>query len=428
MKIHLDLDCYFVSAERTRYPFLKDRCVVVAKGSDKRIFSNKKKEGTLLGNTGAFNSVLELKNDFLYPPLHAWRDEFADEDGTVHGIIIAKSYETKPYGIKTGMLLKNALLLCPNLLVLPSDHLFYQELSGKLKSFLELRIPVLEQYSIDEFFGDLSGWVKDEDTEEFIKDLKDEILRKFNLPISIGASKSKWIAKLITDKIKPFGAKAISQNEVDTFVKDIDINDFPGIGKAVSKKLTSYGVRTLGEAKAKPLLFESYGKTGKDLYKRICGIDNEKVIPFGDRRSMGISRNFKAILDRDEVYRRAIILARYLSHTIQKLKLNPTTFYFKISYEYGLKNSRSVSNDRLFNEKFLIDLATEMIKKLDNHLGYKIHYIGISASNFSTRHTHKTFSILEYDKDKKLANLSMHMLKIRDKYGVDIIRYGSEQL
>ena len=64
MKIHLDLDCYFVSAERTRYPFLKGKNVVVAKGSDRRIFSNQKKQGVMLGDTGAFNSVLEFKNAY----------------------------------------------------------------------------------------------------------------------------------------------------------------------------------------------------------------------------------------------------------------------------------------------------------------------------------------------------------------------------
>ena len=94
--------------------------------------------------------------------------------------------------------------MCPNLIIIPSDHLFYQELSQKLKRYLELKVPILEQYSIDEFFGDLNGWVKNSDTLEFIKDLRDDIKDKFDLPITIGASKSKWIAKLITDRIIPF--------------------------------------------------------------------------------------------------------------------------------------------------------------------------------------------------------------------------------
>ena len=429
MKIHLDLDCYFVSAERTRYPFLKDKNVVVAKSSDKKIFSKDKKQGVILGDTGAFNSVLEFKNFYdSNNILKAWRDEFLDENGEIHGIVIAKSYECKPYGIKTGTPLKEAIHMCPNLIIIPSDHLFYQQLSQKLKTYLEFKIPVLEQYSIDEFFGDLNGWVKNSDTLEFIKDLRDDIKEKFDLPITIGASKSKWIAKLITDRIKPFGVYALEENRVLDYTKDIDVNDFPGIGRAISKKLADYRVKTLGELRARPNLLYLYGKTGVELYERICGTDNERVIPYSDRRGIGISRNFKAIIDRNEIYRRVMILARYLSYTITKLNLNPTTFYFKIRYEYGIKNSQSITENRLFNEKFLIDLAKFMIKKLDTRLNYKIHYIAISASNFASDHNIKTFCLIDYKKDLKYKALNENLLKVRDKYGIDIVKYASEAL
>ncbi|WP_323590912.1 DNA polymerase Y family protein [Aliarcobacter butzleri] len=429
MKIHLDLDCYFVSAERTRYPFLKDKNVVVAKSSDKKIFSKDKKQGVILGDTGAFNSVLEFKNSYdTNNILKAWKDEFLDENGDIHGIVIAKSYECKPYGIKTGTPLKEAIHMCPNLIIIPSDHLFYQQLSQKLKTYLEFKIPVLEQYSIDEFFGDLNGWVKNSDTLEFIKDLRDDIKEKFDLPITIGASKSKWIAKLITDRIKPFGVYALEESMVLDYTKDIDVNDFPGIGRAISKKLADYRVKTLGELRARPNLLYLYGKTGVELYERICGTDNERVIPYSDRRGIGISRNFKAIIDRNEIYRRVMILARYLSYTITKLNLNPTTFYFKIRYEYGIKNSQSITENRLFNEKFLIDLAKFMIKKLDTRLNYKIHYIAISASNFASDHNIKTFCLIDYKKDLKYKALNENLLKVRDKYGIDIVKYASEEL
>ena len=427
MKIHLDLDCYFVSAERTRYPFLKDKNVVVAKSSDKKIFSKDKKQGVILGDTGAFNSVLEFKNSYdTNNILKAWKDEFLDDNGDSHGIVIAKSYECKPYGIKTGTPLKEAIHMCPNLIIIPSDHLFYQQLSQKLKTYLEFKIPLLEQYSIDEFFGDLNGWVKNSDTLEFIKDLRDDIKEKFDLPITIGASKSKWIAKLITDRIKPFGVYALEENKVLDYTQDIDVNDFPGIGRAISKKLADYRVKTLGELRARPNLLYLYGKTGVELYERICGTDNERVIPYSDRRGIGISRNFKAIIDRNEIYRRVMILARYLSYTITKLNLNPTTFYFKIRYEYGIKNSQSITENRLFNEKFLIDLAKFMIKKLDTRLNYKIHYIAISASNFASDHNIKTFCLIDYKKDLKYKALNENLLKVRDKYGIDIVKYASE--
>lgn len=426
MKIHLDLDSYFVSAERTRFPFLKGKNVVVAKGSDKNIFSNSKKQGVMLGDTGAFNSTLEFKNQYNSDNiLSLWKKEFIDETG-IHGIVIAKSYECKPYGIKTGTALQDALNMCPDLIIIPSDHLFYQQLSTKLKAYLELKIPVLEQYSIDEFFGDLNGWIKDEDTYDFINYLQKDILKKFDLPITIAASKSKWIAKLLTDKVKPFGLIALKENDVIRYTNSFSIDDFAGIGKSVSKMLSDYRVKTLEDLRKRPTLLDCYGKTGKDLYKRVCGTDNEKVIPYSDRRGIGISRNFKAIMSRDEVLRRVRILARYLSYTIVKLNLNPTTFYFKIRYEYGLKNSFSITENRLFNEKFLIDLSLKMIQKLDNRKNYKIHYIAISASNFANKYNQKTFSVIEYEKDLKFKALNEKLTKIRDKFGVDAIKYASE--
>ena len=123
-----------------------------------------------------------------------------------------------------------------------------------------------------------------------------------------------------------------------------------------------------------------------------------------------------------------MILARYLSYTITKLNLNPTTFYFKIRYEYGIKNSQSITENRLFNEKFLIDLAKFMIKKLDTRLNYKIHYIAISASNFASDHNIKTFCLIDYKKDLKYKALNENLLKVRDKYGIDIVKYASEEL
>ncbi len=427
MKIHLDLDCFFVSAERTRYPFLKNKCVVVAKGSDKKIFSKDKKREHFLGHTGAFNSIFEFANNYDTKDIkNLWKKEFIDKNGKIRGIVIAKSYEAKATGIKTGTPLNEALRMCKNLHVIPSDHLFYQLLSQKLKLYLLRQIPVLEQYSIDEFFGDLNGYIKDENVEEFIKNLQLNILKIFDLPITIGASESKWIAKLATNKAKPYGTKVVFQKDLKTFTKDIPINEFAGIGRRISKRLKNYRIRTLGELQNAPQLLKSYGKMGEDLYKKINGIDNEQIITKNPRKVVGMSRNFEAIMDRDEIKRRGCILARYLSFTILKLNLNPTTFHFKLRFENRLKNSYSITHDRLFSERFLIDLTKQSIKKLDIYPYLKIHYISINASNFITPKHHKTFSLLTYEEDKKMLNLSKKISSIREKYGIDIVKYASE--
>ncbi len=425
MKIHLDLDCFFVSAERTRHEILKNKPVVVVKGSDRDIFSKEKKKQRFIGKSGAFNSVLEFESDYeLKDITNAWKRLYLEPNGKIRGIVIAKSYEAKSFGIKTGTPLSQAFKMCPNLIALPSDHLFYQLLSQKLRLHLLKKIPLLEQYSIDEFFGDLQGYIEDDKTYEFIKELQEDVLKKFDLPLSIGVSRSKWIAKLATSKAKPYGVKVV--DDVKAFTKNIPVAEFPGIGRSLQQKLAKSYIKTLGELQVSSCILNSYGKVGQDLIKKINGLDDDKVETQSKRKGIGIGRNFTAIGDRDEIRRRASILTRYLSFSILKLELNPTTFHFTLKYDRGLKSSCSITIDRLFNEKFFHELTREYIDKLDTYKHLKVHYIGINVSNFINQNRHKTVSLLEFNEDRKHLILSKNINCIREKYGVDILKYANE--
>ena len=427
MIIHLDLDCFFVSAERTRTPELKGKPVVVCKSGDTKIFSTQDSESVMTESVGGFNGLMQHKKAFHGFDQNAWKSEFLDERGRVHGIVIAKSYEAKKYGIKTGTSLHDALAMCPKLLIIPSDHLFYQLLSTKLRAFLETKIPILEQYSIDEFWGDLKGWVKEEETHAFMVSLQKEILEKFDLPISIGASSSKWIAKLATDFRKPYGLTLVPKNEIASFVSLMPIATFPGIGRVLQKKFERYGIATLGEVLEHAKLVLTWGTIGKDLIARISGVDNEPVVTKRDRRSIGISRNFHVVHNRDEVLRRAIILSRHLSYTIAKLDLHPTTYYLYLRYENGISSKSSQTLDRSFSEGMYRKWVVQMVASLDTHPNYGVLHLGLALSNFITPTQTKTFSLLYAQADEKSKRLSEKLTKLRDKYGADIIRSGAEK-
>jgi len=423
MIIHLDLDCFFVSCERTIDPKLLGKPVAVINKSDTAIFSHEPKKAFISTDGGAF--APNLLYDKFGGVDRDWRKHFVDADGKIRGIVVAKSYEAKPYGIKTGTPLGEALALCPQLIVIPQNYHFYHILSHKLRLFLQTKIPVLEQCSIDEFFGDLSGWVKSEDVPIFIKELQAQIMDAFNLPITIGAAKSKWIAKLATSESKPFGTRAVYPEDVAEFVKNIPIGEFPGVGRSFGKKLSEKGIKTLGECLELKRMFYYWGTQGKQLFHRIEGSDAEPVNPYRERRSIGISRNFQPVKDRSELWRRATILARHLSYTIAKLGVNPTTFFFKLKYDFGERAKISVTHDRLFNERFCADLTIKTFMLLDIYPDAKVVYLAISASNFTNAKL-KTFDIFEDCKDKKMQSLLKCEMKLRDKYGIDIVRFGSE--
>ena len=115
------------------------------------------------------------------------------------------------------MSVSEALKWCPNLIVLPPNYPLYHELSHKLKLLLQKEIPTVEQFSIDEFFGDVTGWIDDKDVYNFALHLQKKILDELKLPISIGIAKTKWIAKLATNDAKPNGVLQIQPNDIEKY-------------------------------------------------------------------------------------------------------------------------------------------------------------------------------------------------------------------
>lgn len=420
MIIHLDLDCFFASCERVHNPSLIGKCVAVGGRGDPFIFDKKpsrqKKLMTL--NSGAFVPS-------LFHSDHDSRNYFKDGD-KLRGIITTSSYEARAYGVKTAMSVHEALRLCPHLILLPPNHLLYHTMSHELMEYLSTLIPVMEQYSIDEMFGDLSGWIDDADTYDFIRHLQHRIQNEFRLPVSIGASRSKWIAKLATSMAKPYGVRVVYDNEIESFADELPIGEFPGIGKAFTQKMARYGIRSISDARRAGTLIRSWGSYGQDLYARLNGADNEPIRPSRSRKGIGISRSMDhPVKERDELFRRIHILIRHWSHTIMKLGVNPTTYSFSLGYDNGLHSKKQYTLYRLFNEAFLHSFALEKFRELDIASHEKVRYIAMSATKF-TSHDPKSFDLFEIQNDTKMRSLTEALTSIRDKYGLDIVRGGGE--
>lgn len=422
MILHLDLDCFFAAAHRINNPKLNNIPIAVGGRSNLSIFDKETQKRELSKIEGAFtSSILSVSDNSK-----TFDEYFKDEKGKVRGIITTSSYEARAYGVKTAMSVSEALRWCPNLTVLPPNYPLYHELSHKLKQLLEKEIPVIEQFSIDEFFGDITGWIKDEDAEQFAYNLKEQILKELGLPISIGVANTKWIAKLATNDAKPDGVKLIPIHRVNNYIKHKHIKEFCGIGKQYQAKLESKGIQTLGEVKDKKELFYSWGKFGIQLYHRILGTDHETLTPSKESsKSMGLGRTFDPLLDRDEIKRRLTILSRHLSFLAHKGKHNPMTFSLNIKYQYGDKVKDHVNTQRDFTELLFKNEIIKLFNKIDKHPSHAIVQINITLSNFSENKS-ITKNLFTQEDDSKLVKLTNSMQQLRDKFGIDIIKSGGE--
>ena len=422
MKIHIDIDCFFASAARIVDPSLEHKPMAIGGRSDTKIFNKEAKNQTVnFENSGSFvptfYKTYEAKDDDI--------DAFKDKDGKIRGILTTSSYEARAFGIKTAMTIREALQLCPHLIIKAPNMSLYQELSHKLHDFLSTRIPLIEQASIDEFYGDLSGWVEDEDIPAFIDNLRHEIKKELQLPVSIGAAKTRYIAKLATTYAKPFGCKTIEDYEFDSFVNPIKVGDFAGIGKSMKARLNAVQIHTLGSLRERRGTIESWGPYAKELYKRVSGLTDAPIVTTHKRKSIGISRTFDPLFDRNELKRRVHILARHLSFAIMKLDVIPTVFHLSIAYDMNQKSHKNISLAEIFTEKKFDSLCMELFNTADTQKRLQVIRLSINCSSF-TRDSKKELSLIGFDEEQKMHTLTKSVQTLRQRYGIDALKFASE--
>ena len=420
MFIHIDLDCYFVSAHRTLDKSLHNIPVAVGGKSNVDIFSKTIVKRTMATNRASFSSkILDSEDE------NSSNDYFVDENNKIRGIITSASYEARAFGVKTAMSVNEALKLCPNLKMIPPNYNLYDELSSKLKELLELEIPLIEQFSIDEFFGDLTGYIKEDEAEDFAKKLKDKIFKELNLPCSIGLANTKYLSKLMTNEAKPNNIKLLKKDNIEEFTKNILIENFTGIGKSFCEKLSGYNIKTLGDIRKNKNLFYSFGKVGVDTYNRVCGIKDSKLNITKEKKSIGIGRSFDVVFNREELKRRVMILSRYLSFIVKKDGHNPLSFQIQIKYEYNIKTKAQENCNKIFNEFDFKNSMINLFLQADKHRNHGVIQLYITVFNFAKKGEH-TYNLFEYEDDLKKDKLGKNIQNLREKFGIDILKSAFE--
>ncbi|MGH7223499.1 MAG: DNA polymerase Y family protein, partial [Gemmataceae bacterium] len=189
---HLDADCFYVSAERVRDHFLRGKAVGV------------------LGNQGA--------------------------------CVIAKSYEMKHAGVKTGMPIWDAVRLCPQGVYVKRDFRWYEVLSRRMLDVVRAFSPCVEYYSIDEFFFAIPAGVP---LQEAAEQLRDAVLREVGVPATVGIARTKTLAKLVSDTAKPFGALALLDRDAErALLERLPVTEVSGIADRRAARLAPHGIAT----------------------------------------------------------------------------------------------------------------------------------------------------------------------------------------
>jgi DNA polymerase-4 len=199
-----------------------------------------------------------------------------------HSIILAKSGPAKKYGIQTGEPLFQALEKCPDLVVVQPDYPLYVEASRHFVAMLRQFSPVVEQYSIDEAWVDMTGTERLWGSPRLAAEkMRQRINEELGFTVNIGISSNKLLAKMAGDFEKPNKVNTLFPEEIEEKFWPLPVRDLFLVGAATERKLKMLGIYTIGDLAHADgaLLRRRLGKHGETVWHFANGRNADAVTP-----------------------------------------------------------------------------------------------------------------------------------------------------
>ncbi len=278
--LHIDMNAFFASVEQQANPKLKGKPIIV---------------GTGIG---------------------------------FRGVVSTSSYEARPYGIKSGMPIREALRLCPGALLIPVDPAKYESISKKIMDIFFRYTPLVEIFSVDEAYLDITGSLRlHGSVEDIVRSIKHDIFSEFGVTCSVGLGPNKLLAKLASNLDKPDGFARIHEEDVPHLSAQLKASELCGIGPRLSKSLEALNIITMKDLAEceEHILVEKYGVIGRTLHLMGLGKDPSPVLPyfhFDQAKSMGHSITFSEdIRDFSKIKRTLLWLSERVGRRLRKAKM-----------------------------------------------------------------------------------------------------------
>lgn len=195
--------------------------------------------------------------------------------GKERGIVAAASYEAKARGVSRGTPLWDVKKLCPDAIIVPSDYETYSLFSKRMFEIMRRFTNLVEEYSIDEAFADITGLRRPlrGSYQDIALRIKEAIERELGITVSVGLSLSKVLAKIGSKHRKPAGFTPISGRDIPLFLKDLDVEKVWGIGPRTAAYCRQLGIRTALDLARKPAgwVAAKFTKPHVELWRELNG-------------------------------------------------------------------------------------------------------------------------------------------------------------
>lgn len=343
-------------------------------------------------------------------------------------VVTTSSYEARAYSVKTGMTKYEAKRLCPHIILVAGDTGRYTDTCRRLVEIFRQYTPIVEVYSIDEAFLDVTGSIPLFGSAEVIaKNIKENIRQILGrLTCSIGIAPNKLLAKLGSDMKKPDGLVIIQQEDVCKLLENLPVKELCGIGPRLEIYLSAMGIKTCGELGRASIhvLRNRFGVIGERLNLMAQGIDDSPVIPLGqepDTKSVGHSMTLdRDVSDMETLERHILQLSEMVGRRMRRGGYTGRTVALTLRYtDFTTFTKRTTVGMHTNNSIEVYMIAKNILDTI--RLQQPIRLIGISVSNLTKNISQ--IPLLISDRNKKAATRAMD--EINDRYGDFCITWGT---
>ncbi|MEW6333100.1 MAG: DNA polymerase IV [Thermodesulfobacteriota bacterium] len=350
------------------------------------------------------------------------------------GIVLAANYEARSRGVRTTMVLHEALKRCPELILVPPDHRFYERKSEEVMDLLASYTPLMEQNSIDEAWLDMTG------SEGLFGNplvaagrIMDDIRVSLGLWCSIGIAENKFLAKAAAEMKKPLGITELWQQDIPVKFWPLPVTEMHGIGVKTAEKLGRTGIGTIGELARsdRSLLVGTFGRPGEEMHLRANGIDPSPVIPrmADDMRSIGRSTTLpKDVSDMGEAKRILMELADEIGMAARRCGKKGRTVHITLKYADFRVVTRQEAVPATCATKEIYGAGCRLLERHWSRLR-PVRLIGMSLSGFREAQAADQLSLFDQPDagaaDDRNERIDRAMDSIRTRHGSGKITFAA---
>jgi DNA polymerase-4 len=251
-------------------------------------------------------------------------------------VVLAASYEARPYGARSAMPMREALRRCPAAIVVPPRMARYAQASDAAFAVFRRYTPIVEPLSLDEAFLDVTGSTAlFGDGEAIARAIKNEIREKTELTASAGVAPCKFVAKVASDLRKPDGLVVVRPEDVREFLAPLPVEKMWGIGPKTAPKVRELGITTLGDlARAdEDTLRRAFGRWGPAMARLARGEDDREVIPDRLAKSIGAEQTYEEdLVGADAVAATLLEHASRVARRLLRADVSARTVTVKVKY------------------------------------------------------------------------------------------------